>query len=58
MTAKEYREKVNPCFGCDCYDEDLGCSMPSLDRQYACSLEEDSFLEVFLDDFVYEQNLL
>lgn len=30
----------NPCFGCDCYDPDAeGCTMPSVDRAYACSLE-------------------
>ncbi|MDO4318300.1 MAG: hypothetical protein Q4C48_08870 [Lachnospiraceae bacterium] len=38
MTEEEYREKVNPCYGCGCYDEDMGCSMPSCDRIYACSV--------------------
>lgn len=28
----------NPCLGCDCYDPDMGCTMPSLDLDYACSL--------------------
>ena len=41
MTLKEYREKVNPCYGCDCYDEDMGCTMPSIDRMYACDLETE-----------------
>lgn len=31
----------NPCYGCDCYDPDMGCTMPSVDRSYACSLEND-----------------
>lgn len=31
----------NPCFNCDCYDPDMGCTMPSVDRSYACSLEEE-----------------
>lgn len=38
MTDEEYREKVNPCWGCGCYDPDMGCSMPSLDLDYACPL--------------------
>ena len=41
MTIKEYPENFNPCpcYKCDCYDEDLGCIMPSIDRTYACALE-------------------
>lgn len=38
MTIKEYRRKVNPCYKCDCYDEDMGCTMPSVDKGYACPL--------------------
>ncbi|MDE7398582.1 MAG: hypothetical protein K2N06_03550 [Oscillospiraceae bacterium] len=34
---------MNPCLDCDCYDPDLGCIMPSLDKSYACSLESDDF---------------
>ncbi len=44
MISKEYPEKFNPCpcYKCDCYNEDLGCIMPSIDRIYACVLEEDN----------------
>ena len=24
------------CWNCDCYDEDMGCTMPSIDKSYAC----------------------
>lgn len=41
MTIEEYKQKVNPCYGCGCWDEDLGCMMPSLDRRYACPLETE-----------------
>ena len=41
MTREEYIREVNSCFGCDCYDEDMGCTMPSVDRAYACSLESE-----------------
>lgn len=38
MNKEEYK---NPCLrcGCDCYDEDMGCTMPSIDKSYACPLE-------------------
>ena len=44
MTIKESQKKFNPCscYKCDCYDEDLGCTMPSIDRIYACVLEENN----------------
>lgn len=29
----------NPCLRCDCYDADVGCTMPSCDMSYACPLE-------------------
>lgn len=29
----------NECLYCDCYDEDFGCTMPSIDKWYACPLE-------------------
>lgn len=32
---------VNECLNCDCYDEDFGCTMPSIDKWYACPLEAD-----------------
>lgn len=41
MTANEYRKHVNPCWGCDCYDEDMGCTMSQWDRCYACLLEKE-----------------
>ena len=33
--------ETNPCFGCGCYDPDMGCSMLSVDKIYACPLEAD-----------------
>lgn len=44
MISKGYPEKFNPCpcYKCDCYNEDLGYTMPSIDRIYACVLEEDN----------------
>ena len=40
MTLKEYREKVNPCYGCGCWDEEAeGFTMPGTDRDFACHLE-------------------
>lgn len=47
MTLKEYRENVNPCYGYDCYDPDLGCMIPGQDRWYACPLEPEPALEDF-----------
>ena len=29
---------MNECLGCGCYDEDFGCTMPSIDKWYACPL--------------------
>ena len=43
MTLEEYREIINPCYGYDCYDEDLGCIMPRLDRPHACPLKDKPF---------------
>jgi hypothetical protein len=39
----------NPCLYCDCYDPDMGCTMSSLDRWYACPLEanEEELKEIF-----------
>lgn len=34
-------KEINPCYSCDCNDPDLGCTMPSLDKRYACPLEVD-----------------
>ena len=32
-------EGPNPCLDCDCYDPDMGCPMPGIDKSYACPLE-------------------
>ena len=42
-----YKEKINPCYecGCDCYDPDMGCEMPSIDRWYACQLKNDGYID-------------
>lgn len=40
--------KTNPCWSCDCYDEDMGCTMPSIDKAYACPLEEKKTTEFFI----------
>lgn len=29
----------NECLNCGCYDSDMGCTMPSVDKEYACTLE-------------------
>lgn len=29
------------CLDCDCYDSDIGCTMYSIDRRYACPLEAE-----------------
>ena len=45
-----YEEKS--CLDCDCYDEDFGCTMPSVDKSYACPLEEDEELrELFEKEY-------
>lgn len=32
------RKVDNPCYGCDCWDSDReGCTMPSCDKDYACT---------------------
>lgn len=40
---------MNECLKCDCYDEDVGCTMPSIDKWYACSLYAcgDELKEIF-----------
>lgn len=41
----------NPCLYCDCYNLDMGCMMPSIDKWYACPLEinEEELEEMFKD---------
>lgn len=50
MTLKEYREKINPCYGYGCYDEDFGCTIPGGDTSYACPLNTDYEMEYTNDD--------
>lgn len=40
---------MNECLGCGCYDEDVGCTMLSIDKCYACSLyaDEDELKDMF-----------
>ena len=33
---------MKECLRCTCYDADFGCTMPSIDRSYACPLETGS----------------
>lgn len=30
--------RINECLDCGCYDEDYGCTMPLIDKTYACPL--------------------
>lgn len=48
LRIEDYRAKVNPCYGCGCWDEDMGCTMPAVDKCYACSLEDERELEFFM----------
>ena len=34
-------QEKNPCLMCDCYDPDMGCIMPPMDKTFACPLEDD-----------------
>ena len=36
------KREVNPCLGCDAYDPDFGCTMPSIDMWYACPIESET----------------
>lgn len=35
---------INECLNCDCYDEDMGCTMPGIDQSYACLVKRKSIL--------------
>lgn len=41
-------EPLVPCLSCDCHDPDMGCTMPSIDKSYACPLVscDDEEMEV------------
>lgn len=41
------KPKANPCLGHDCYDPDMGCMIPGIDRWYACPLQPDPGPEDF-----------
>ena len=43
----------NPCLRCTCYDPDMGCTMPSYDKWYACP-EYDNSRE--LAEILYNMN--
>lgn len=32
---------IHACYVCDCWDEDVGCTMGSFNRSYACPIEAD-----------------
>lgn len=56
MTAEEYREKVNSCYCCDCWDEDAeGCTMSPIDRNYACPISEKQESVKKVQEIVSEQ---
>lgn len=40
----------NPCLRCGCYDEDMGCTCPSIDFWYVCPLEPEPSFEDFLTE--------
>lgn len=40
--AKETHQ--NECLDCDCYDEEMGCTMPDIDQSYACPVKQKSIL--------------
>lgn len=45
-TKKEMiKHDINSCYGCDCHDEDMGYAMSSLDRDYACPLNDEQEVE-------------
>lgn len=41
------KAEANPCLGYDCYDPDMGCMIPGIDRRYACPLQPDPGPEDF-----------
>ncbi len=38
---------MDECIFCGCYDPDLGCTCPSVDKFYACPLEPELTEEDF-----------
>ena len=39
---------TNPCLKHGCYDPDRGCTIPAIDRWYACPLQPDPGPEDFV----------
>ena len=50
---KEVSIMPEECLRCDCYDSDMGCTCPSIDKWYACPLEPEPTAE----DFMTEEEL-
>lgn len=42
----------NPCLQCDCYDADFGCTMPSIDKWYACPLTAEDGGPLVIEFFI------
>ena len=43
MTERaEMERKFNSCLDCDAYDSDMGCTMSSLHKWYACPIESET----------------
>ena len=40
FAIQKHKRESDPCLGCDCNDPDVGCTMPSIDRSYACPLKD------------------
>ena len=45
----------NYCLGCDCNDPGMGCTMPSIDKWYACPIEAENVTEL---DFMTTSELI
>lgn len=39
------KHDIGSCYGCDCCDEDMGCMMSSLEKGYACPLNDEQEVE-------------
>ena len=48
---------MKECLRCTCYDADYGCTMPSIDRSYACSLETGSDESNRIANILYNMTL-
>ena len=43
----DLRSQMDECLFCGCYDPDLGCTCPSVDKFYVCPLEPELTEEDF-----------